>query len=53
MRGERLEMPVKQGSAVRKSGKVFGQGQKAAKSIRASHYARVSSQDQRTLQRQN
>jgi hypothetical protein len=34
MRGEPREMPVKQGSGIRKSGRVFGQGQKAAKTIR-------------------
>jgi putative DNA-invertase from lambdoid prophage Rac len=42
-------MPVKQGSGIRKSGKVFGQGQKAAKAIRAGLYARVSTLDQQTL----
>jgi len=42
-------MPVKQGSAIRKSGKVFGQGQKTAKMVRAGLYARVSTQDQQTL----
>jgi DNA invertase Pin-like site-specific DNA recombinase len=46
-------MPVKQGSGIRKSGKVFGQGQKAAKTIRAGLYARVSTQDQQTLPLQN
>ena len=46
-------MPVKQGSAIRKSGKVFGQGQKAAKAIRAGLYARVSTLDQQTLPMQN
>ena len=53
MRGERLEMPVKQGSGIRKSGKVFGQGQKATKMIRAGIYARVSTQDQQTLPMQS
>ena len=42
-------MPVKQGSGIRKSGKVLGQGQKAAKTIRAGLYARVSTLDQQTL----
>jgi len=46
-------VPVKQGSAIRKSGKVFGQGQKAAKAIRAGLYARVSTLDQQTLPMQN
>ena len=53
MRGEHREMPVKQGSSSRKSGKVFGQGLKAAKTIRAGLYARVSTQDQQTLPMQN
>jgi DNA invertase Pin-like site-specific DNA recombinase len=42
-------VPVKQGSGIRKSGRVFGQGQKAAKAIRAGLYARVSTLDQQTL----
>ena len=42
-------MPVKQGSGIRKSGRVFGQGQKASKIIRAGLYARVSTLDQQTL----
>jgi DNA invertase Pin-like site-specific DNA recombinase len=46
-------MPVKQGSGLRKSGKVFGQGQKTAKIIRVGLYARVSTQDQQTLPMQN
>jgi predicted site-specific integrase-resolvase len=46
-------MPVKQGSGIKKSGKVFGQGQKTAKTIRAGLYARVSTQDQQTLPMQN
>ena len=46
-------MPVKQGSGSRKSGKVFGQGQKHAKMVRAALYARVSTQDQQTLPMQN
>jgi len=53
MRGEPREMPVKQGSGIRKSGRVFGQGQKTAKTIRAGLYARVSTQDQQTLPMQN
>jgi len=44
---------VKQGSGVRKSGKVFGQGQKNAKMVRAGLYARVSTQDRQTLPMQN
>jgi len=47
------EVPVKQGSGIRKSGKVFGQGQKATKTIRAGLYARVSTQDQQTLPMQS
>jgi DNA invertase Pin-like site-specific DNA recombinase len=46
-------MPVKQGAGIKKSGKVFGQGQKTAKTIRAGLYARVSTQDQQTLPMQN
>jgi putative DNA-invertase from lambdoid prophage Rac len=46
-------MPIKQGSAIRKSARVFGQGQKTAKTIRAGLYARVSTQDQQTLPMQN
>ena len=53
MRGELREMPVKQGSGIRKSGRVFGQGQKTAKMVRAGLYARVSTQDQQTLPMQN
>src|SRR5664280_650439 len=53
MPGEPLEMPVKQGSGIRKSGKVFGQGQKTPKLVRAGLYARVSTQDQQTLPMQN
>jgi hypothetical protein len=41
-------MPVKQGSGIRKSGRVFGQGQKAVKTIRAGLYAGVSTIDQQT-----
>jgi DNA invertase Pin-like site-specific DNA recombinase len=43
----------KQGSGIRKSGRVFGQGQKSAKTIRAGLYARVSTLDQQTLPMQN
>lgn len=46
-------MPVKRGSGIKKSGKVFGQGQKTAKMVRAGLYARVSTQDQQTLPMQN
>ena len=46
-------MPVKQGSGVKKSERVFGQGQKVAKTIRAGFYARVSTLDQQTLPMQN
>jgi DNA invertase Pin-like site-specific DNA recombinase len=46
-------VPAKQGSGSRKSGKVFGQGQKNAKMLRAALYARVSTQDQQTLPMQN
>src|ERR1035438_30414 len=53
MHGELSEMPVKQGSGVRKSGRVFGQGQKAAKMVRAGLYARGSTQDQQNLPMQN
>lgn len=42
-------MPVKQGPGIKKSGKVFGQGRKIAKTIRAGLYARVSTLDQQTL----
>src|SRR6202140_750586 len=50
---EHREVPVKQGFGIRKSGKVFGQGQKSAKMVRAGLYARVSTQDQQTLPMQN
>jgi putative DNA-invertase from lambdoid prophage Rac len=53
MRGEHREVPVKQGSGSRKSGKVFGQGQKTDKMVRAGLYARVSTQDQQTLPMQS
>jgi putative DNA-invertase from lambdoid prophage Rac len=46
-------MPIKQGSDIRKSGKVFGQGKKTAKTVRAGLYARVSTQDQQTLPMQS
>jgi DNA invertase Pin-like site-specific DNA recombinase len=46
-------VPINQGSGIRKSGRVFGQGQKAAKTVRAGLYARVSTQDQQTLPMQN
>jgi DNA invertase Pin-like site-specific DNA recombinase len=46
-------VPVKQGSGIKKSGKVFGQGLKAAKTIRVGLYARVSTQDQQTLPMQS
>ena len=46
-------MPIKQGSGIKKSGRVFGQGQKAAKTIRAGLYARVSTLDQQTLPMQS
>ena len=46
-------MPVKQGPGIKKFEKVFGQGQKAAKMVRAGLYARVSTQDQQTLPMQN
>jgi putative DNA-invertase from lambdoid prophage Rac len=50
---ELREVPVKQGSGRRKSGRVFGQGQKTVKMVRAGLYARVSTQDQHTLPMQN
>ena len=53
MRREHREVPIKQGSGIRKSGKVFGQGQKAAKTVRAGLYARVSTLDQQTLPMQS
>jgi DNA invertase Pin-like site-specific DNA recombinase len=46
-------VPVKQGSGIKKSGKVFGHGQKRAKMVRAGLYARVSTQDQQTLPMQS
>jgi len=53
MCGEHREVPIKQGSGIRKSGKVFGQRQKAAKMTRAGLYARVSTLDQQTLPMQS
>ena len=53
MRGKLSEMPIRQGSDIRKSGKVFGQGQKTAKTVRAGLYARVSTLDQQTLPMQS
>ena len=53
MRREHREVPIKQGSGLKKSGKVFGQGQKTANPVRAGLYARVSTQDQQTLPMQN
>jgi len=50
---ELREVPVKQGSGSRKSEKVFGQGAKNQKMVRAVLYARVSTQDQHTLPMQN
>lgn len=41
------------GPGIRKSGKAFGQGQKAAKTVRVGLYARVSTLDQQTLRMQN
>ena len=49
MRRELSEMTGKQGFGIKKSGRVFGQGQKAAKIIHAGLYARVSTLDQQTL----
>jgi DNA invertase Pin-like site-specific DNA recombinase len=46
-------VPIKQGFSIRKSGRVFGQGQKTAKTIRAGLYARVSTLDQQTLPMQS
>jgi len=46
-------VPIKQGSSIRKSGRVFGQGKKTAKTIRAGLYARVSTLDQQTLPMQS
>ena len=53
MRRERREVPAKPGSGSRKSGKVFGQGQKTAKMVRAGLYARVSTQGQQALSMHN
>jgi DNA invertase Pin-like site-specific DNA recombinase len=46
-------VPVRQGSVIKKSRGVFGQGQKTAKTIRVGLYARVSTLDQQTLPMQN
>jgi predicted site-specific integrase-resolvase len=46
-------MPVKQGHGIKKFEKVFGQGQKTAKTIRVGLYARVSTLDQQTLPMQS
>ena len=46
-------MPIKQRSGVRKSGRVFGHGQKSTKTIRVGLYARVSTLDQQTLPMQS
>jgi DNA invertase Pin-like site-specific DNA recombinase len=46
-------VPVRQGSGIKKSGGVFGQGQETAKTIRVGLYARVSTLDQQTLPMQN
>ena len=53
MAGSLSEMPVKQGSGIRKCGEVFGQGRKTHKMVRAGLYARVSTLDQQTLPMQN
>ena len=53
MSRELREVPIKQASGVRKSGRVFGQGQKNTKTIRVGLYARVSTLDQQTLPMQN
>src|SRR6202140_4692403 len=50
---ELRKVPVKQGSGIRKFGKVFGQGQKTPKMVGAGLYGRVSTQDQQTLPMQN
>ena len=42
-------MPVKPGSGIRKSWRVFGPGQQTSRMIRAGLYARVFTQDQQTL----
>ena len=36
MHGELRELPIKQGSSIGKSGKVFGQGQNVTNMVRAS-----------------
>jgi hypothetical protein len=50
---EHREVPVKQGSGIKKSRRGFGQGQKNVKTIRAGRHARVSTQDQQILPMQN
>lgn len=47
------EMPLKRASRKAKSGNVFGQRRKPAKTFRAGLYARVSTNDQQTLPMQN
>jgi len=46
-------MAVKQGSGMKKSGRVFGREQEVAITIRPGLYARVSTHDQQTLSMQN
>jgi DNA invertase Pin-like site-specific DNA recombinase len=46
-------MPIKRASAKAKSGHVFGQARRPTKMLRAALYARVSTNDQRTLAMQN
>jgi DNA invertase Pin-like site-specific DNA recombinase len=46
-------MPIKRASAKAKSGHVFGQARRPTKMLRAGLYARVSTNDQRTLTMQN
>jgi DNA invertase Pin-like site-specific DNA recombinase len=46
-------MPIKRASAKAKSGHVFGQARRPTKMLRAGLYARVSTNDQRTLAMQN
>lgn len=53
MRREHLAGPVKQVSGIKKSGRVFGQGQRTAKTIRTGLYACISTPDQQTLPMQN
>jgi hypothetical protein len=49
MRTGRAEMAVKRASEKTKSGKVFGRSRKQPKMFRVGLYARVSTQDQKTL----